>query len=68
MAVSNGQIVERGDLLARIDPRHFQLKTDRARAALDLATQSVGAGSSEMLVRLIRPGLVSFAVYENQLI
>ena len=46
VAVSNGQVVERGDLLARIDPRPFQLKVDRARAALELATQSVGAGSS----------------------
>lgn len=50
VAVSNGQVVERGDLLARIDPRPFQLKVDRARAALDLATQSVGAGSSAVEV------------------
>jgi len=43
VAVSNGQVVERGDLLARINPRPFQLKVDRERAALDIATQSVGA-------------------------
>ena len=48
VAVSNGQVVERGDLLARIDPRPFQLKVERARAALDLATQSVGAESSKV--------------------
>lgn len=46
VAVNNGQLVERGDLLARIDPRPFQLKVDRARAVLELAIQSVGAGSS----------------------
>ena len=50
VAVNNGQVVERGDLLARIDPRPFQLKVDRARAELDLATQSVGAGSSAIEV------------------
>ena len=34
VAVSNGQVVERGDLLAQIDPRPFQLKVDRrARGA-----------------------------------
>ena len=48
VAASNGQVIERGDLLARIDPRPFQLKADRARAALDLATQSVGADSAEV--------------------
>ncbi len=46
VAVSNGQIVERGDLLARIDPQPFQLKVTRARAALDSAIQSVGADSA----------------------
>ena len=50
VAVNNGQVVGRGDLLARIDPRPFQLKVNRARAALDLATQSVGAGSSAIEV------------------
>jgi len=46
VAVSNGQVVERGELLARIDRRSYQLKVDQARAELELATQSVGAGSS----------------------
>jgi multidrug resistance efflux pump len=38
VTVGNGQVVERGDLLARIDPQPFHLKVDRARAALDIAT------------------------------
>jgi len=46
VAVSNGQVVERGELLARIDRRPYQLEVDQARAELELATQSVGAGSS----------------------
>ena len=50
VAVSNGQIVERGDLLARIDPHPFQLKVDRAHAALDLATQNVGAESAAIAI------------------
>ena len=54
VAVSNGQVVERGNLLARIDPRPFQLKVDRARAALDLATQNVGAGSAAIEVAVAK--------------
>ena len=50
VTVSNGQVVERGDLLARIDPQPFHLKVDRARAALDVATQNVGAGSAAIEV------------------
>jgi multidrug resistance efflux pump len=50
VTVSNGQVVERGDLLARIDPQPFHLKVDRARAALDIATQNVGAGSAAIEV------------------
>lgn len=50
--VSNGQVVERGELLARIDPQPFQLKVDRARAALDIATQNVGAGSAAIEVAI----------------
>lgn len=50
VTVSNGQVVERGDLLAQIDSRPFQLKVDRARAALELATQSVGAESAAIEV------------------
>jgi multidrug resistance efflux pump len=54
VAVNNGQVVERGDLLVRIDPRPFQLKVDRARAALDLATQNVGAGSAAIEVAVAK--------------
>ncbi len=46
LAVTNGQIVEAGDLLARIDQRPFLIDVDLARSALQSATQSVGAGSS----------------------
>jgi multidrug resistance efflux pump len=46
--VTNGQIVEPGQLLARIDPQPFQLQLDRARADLQLATQEVGANSAQV--------------------
>lgn len=46
VAVRNGQIVEPNQLLARIDPRPFQFQVVRAQAALQSATQSVGATSS----------------------
>ena len=46
LAVTNGQIVEAGDLLARIDQRPFLIDVDLARSALQSATQAVGAGSS----------------------
>lgn len=46
VAVSNGQLVESGDLLARIDQRQYALEVDRAQAALQTATQSIGAGSA----------------------
>ncbi|MGA9253883.1 MAG: HlyD family secretion protein [Roseobacter sp.] len=48
IAVNNAQLVEAGDLLARIDQRPFQLQVDQARAALETATQNVGASSSEV--------------------
>lgn len=46
VAVINGQLVEPGDLLARIDQRPFLLEVEQARAALQVATQEVGAGSA----------------------
>ena len=46
VTVTNGQFVEAGDLLARIDQRPFILDVERLRADLQLAIQSVGAGSS----------------------
>jgi multidrug resistance efflux pump len=50
LAVENGQLVEPGDLLARIDPRPFQLEVERARSALQTASQNVGASSSRVEV------------------
>ncbi len=46
--VTNGQVVEPGQLLARIDPQPFQLQVDKARADLQLATQEVGANSAQV--------------------
>jgi multidrug resistance efflux pump len=50
LAVTNAQLVEAGDLLARIDQRPFVLEVEKARSALQSATQSVGASSSEVEV------------------
>jgi multidrug resistance efflux pump len=38
LAVSNAQLVEAGDLLARIDQRPFVLEVEKARSALQSAT------------------------------
>lgn len=46
LAVTNGTIVEAGDLLAKIDERPFQLAIDRAKADLRIASQEVGASSA----------------------
>ncbi len=46
LAVNNGQFVNTGDLLARVDQRQYALAVDQARAALQTATQAVGAGSA----------------------
>jgi len=48
LAVSNAQLVEAGDLLARIDQRPFILEVEKARAALQSATEDVGASSSQV--------------------
>lgn len=50
LAAENGQLVATGDLLARIDPRPYQLEVERARSALQTATQNVGASSSQVEV------------------
>ncbi|NEV65125.1 biotin/lipoyl-binding protein [Thiorhodococcus minor] len=47
LAVTNAQLVEGDDLLARIDQRPFALEVEKARSALQSATQSVGASSSQ---------------------
>lgn len=44
----NTAAVQAGSLLARIDPRPFELIVERRRAELELATQDVGASSSEV--------------------
>lgn len=44
----NTEAVQAGALLARIDPRPFELIVERRRAELELATQDVGASSSEV--------------------
>ena len=46
LLVTNGQLVEKGDLVARIDQRPFILDVERLKADLQSARQSVGAGSS----------------------
>jgi len=48
LAVTNAQLVEAGDLLARIDQRPFVLEVEKARSALQSATQAVGASSSQV--------------------
>ncbi len=50
LAVTNAQLVEGDDLLARIDQRPFVLEVEKARSALQSATQSVGASSSQVEV------------------
>ncbi|MBP0464203.1 HlyD family secretion protein [Roseomonas sp. PWR1] len=46
--VTNGQVVEPGQLLARIDPQPFLLQVEKARSDLQLATQEVGASSAQV--------------------
>jgi len=48
LAVSNAQVVEAGDLLARIDPRPFNLEVEKAQSELQSATQDVGASSAQV--------------------
>ncbi len=44
----NSGLVETGALLARIDPRPFEIARDRAQADLESATQNVGASSADV--------------------
>ncbi|SNS74585.1 HlyD family secretion protein [Tropicimonas sediminicola] len=46
VAVSNGQLVEAGEVLARIDARAYRNRLDRARAELDAAILSIGESSA----------------------
>jgi len=50
LAVTNGQVVKAGDLLAIIDQRPFALELEQARSALQSATQEVGASSAQVQV------------------
>jgi len=43
LPVENNQIVEQGQLVARIDPELYQLAVNQAEAALEIAGQEVGA-------------------------
>ncbi|MGY3572649.1 HlyD family secretion protein [Vibrio paucivorans] len=44
----NAQAVEAGELLARIDPRPYELVLQRRQAELESATQAAGASSAEV--------------------
>ncbi|MEP2781492.1 MAG: HlyD family secretion protein [Pseudoruegeria sp.] len=46
--VENGQVVEAGDILARIDRRPYEIDKERAEADLESATQDVGASSAQV--------------------
>lgn len=46
--VENGQVVEAGDILLRIDRRAYEIDKMRAEADLESATQDVGASSASV--------------------
>ncbi|MGI9369771.1 MAG: HlyD family secretion protein [Ruegeria sp.] len=46
--VENGQIVNTGDVLVRIDRRPYEIERTKAEADLESATQEVGASSAEV--------------------
>lgn len=50
LAVTNAELVESGDLLARIDPRPFILDVERAQSDLQSAAQDVGASSAQVQI------------------
>jgi membrane fusion protein (multidrug efflux system) len=54
LLVQDNQVVKRGDLLMRIDPRDFQAKREQARAAVATAEANLRAARSE--VPLTREG------------
>ncbi|SFC37392.1 HlyD family secretion protein [Tropicimonas isoalkanivorans] len=45
---ANGQLVETGEVLARIDARPYRIALEAARAQLDAAVQSIGASSADV--------------------
>jgi multidrug resistance efflux pump len=52
--VTENQIVAAGDLLARIDPRDYELAVAQAEAALELAGRDAGASTEEVSVAQAR--------------
>lgn len=46
--VENGQVVQAGDVLVRIDRRPYEIAREKAEADLETATQEVGASSAEV--------------------
>ena len=46
--IANASFVGAGELLARIDPRPFEISLARAEAELESATQEVGASSADV--------------------
>ncbi|MFY0616240.1 HlyD family secretion protein [Shimia sp.] len=48
ISAGNGEIVEAGTVLARIDPRQFEIQKQSAEAELARATQDVGADSADV--------------------
>ncbi len=46
--VENGEVVEAGQVLLRIDRRPYEIDKERAEADLEAATQEVGASSAEV--------------------
>ena len=49
VAVTNGQVVEAGELLVRIDQQSFTLQVEKARSDLQQATQDVGASAAQVV-------------------
>lgn len=48
VAVANGQVVQAGDVVARIDARPFEIALSQRQAELETATQAVGVSSAEV--------------------
>ncbi|PRY26557.1 multidrug resistance efflux pump [Aliiruegeria haliotis] len=51
---SNGQRVEAGEVLARIDRRPYEIALNKAKAELQEAVQQIGAGSAEVEAALAK--------------
>lgn len=64
---TQGAVVEKGDVLYRIDPEPFQVRVDRANAAIEVAEalQIVARQSSERQVELRERNVVSAQAYDD---